>query len=54
MNTLRIIMMGLALVCLPVLAMAENCTSQYVTMPNGKVMLCTNCCYNGVCSTRCW
>lgn len=50
----RRLCLALVLVCWPVVALADGCTSQYVTMPNGKVMLCTNCCYNGVCSTRCW
>ena len=54
MRTLRIIVIALGFICLPVLAIAENCTSQYVMMPDGRSMICTTCCNNGACYTNCW
>lgn len=54
MNAVRLIIIGLTLVCLPVVAFADACTSSYMTMPNGGRMLCTTCCYDGICTTRCW
>lgn len=30
-----------------------NCTTSTVTY-NGKFVVCTTCCYNGVCNTNCF
>ena len=29
------------------------CTTQTITMPDGKMMFCTTCCFNGNCNTTC-
>jgi hypothetical protein len=43
----------MSLLLMPHLAIADACTSSYVMMPNGGRMLCTTCCYDGICTTRC-
>jgi len=35
-------------------AVYANCTTSTVTMPNGKMMFCQTCCYNGNCNTTCF
>lgn len=41
---------GIILVTEPALA---NCSTQTIVMPDGRVINCTICCYNGNCSTTC-
>ena len=31
-----------------------NCTTNLITYPNGKMVSCTTCCYNGNCTTNCF
>lgn len=35
-------------------ALAYECTTNYITQPNGKMLICTTCCSNGVCNTQCF
>lgn len=39
---------------LTALSVYANCTSSTITLPNGKMMFCTTCCYNGNCNTTCF
>lgn len=34
-------------------AVYAQCTTQTITMPDGKMMICTTCCYYGNCNTFC-
>jgi len=47
------LIMGLSLSLVATVVYA-NCTSQTITMPNGKMMFCQTCCYNGNCNTTCF
>jgi hypothetical protein len=31
-----------------------NCTNNTITTPNGKMVFCQTCCYNGNCTTTCF
>jgi hypothetical protein len=31
-----------------------SCTTNTVTMPDGRMMICTTCCYGGNCNTNCF
>lgn len=35
-------------------AVYAQCTTQTITMPDGKMMMCTTCCYYGNCNTTCF
>ena len=41
-----------ALCLMPALAWA-NCSSQYITFPDGRHMICQTCCHLGTCQTVC-
>lgn len=47
------IIMGLCLSAVATLVYA-NCTTNTVTMPDGRMMFCQTCCYNGNCNTTCF
>ncbi len=51
-RALAILALTLAVLAVPVKAVAA-CTTQTVFLPDGKVLYCQTCCFNGVCTTNC-
>ena len=49
---MRKIIVGVVGLTLAAVAYA-NCFTNNVFTPDGKVIICTTCCYNGQCSTTC-
>ena len=47
------VLIGLWLTAIASVAYA-NCTTNTVTYPNGKMVICTTCCNNGHCNTTCF
>lgn len=46
------VIVGIWLSMLATVAFA--CTTQTITMPDGRMMVCTTCCFGGNCSTNCF
>lgn len=52
MKYLLIIFALVAFLVMPQLAYA-GCTTQFITLPDGRSMSCMTCCYGNVCQTNC-
>ena len=44
------LVIGIVMTAEPALA---NCTQQTIFTPDGRTIFCTQCCYNGHCTTTC-
>lgn len=44
--------LALVLVLCPLVVWADGCT-QYTIMQQGKMLMCTQCCYGGHCQVTC-
>jgi len=48
------LLIALILLATALPASALNCTQQQIILPNGKLVICTTCCYpTGYCYTSC-
>jgi hypothetical protein len=52
MRIVKATLLALILLGVPVKAWAA-CTMETIFLPDGKVMYCQTCCWNGVCTTNC-
>lgn len=50
---LRMAFTLLFIVFVPLLAVADGCSSHTVLMPDGKMLMCTTCTYSGQSQTTC-
>ena len=47
------LIMGLCLTAVATVAYA-SCRTQTITTPDGRMTVCTTCCYGGNCNTTCF
>lgn len=47
-------LIALALALVPLAAQADGCTTTSIFKPDGTMVYCTTCCYNGQCTATCF